>query len=96
MLPDMRTRTIQVRRVPKDVRRKLKARAKRQGVSLSADLRRELTLLSEQLAWEELFEEIDREDRTPTGIDWADEVRAGRDERDRETTERVLHDDPRS
>jgi hypothetical protein len=49
-------------------------------------LRRELSLLTEHLTWEELFDEIDQEDRVPSGIDWAEAVRTGREERDREPT----------
>ena len=86
MLLDMRTRTIRIRRVPNDVHRTLKARAKRDGRSLSDYLRRELSLLTEHLTWEELFDEIDQEDRVPSGIDWAEAVRTGREERDREPT----------
>jgi hypothetical protein len=96
MLLDMRTRTIQIRHVPKDVRRKLKARAKREGMSLSAYLRRELLLLSQQLSWEELFEGMDRENRSFDGlavVDSAELIREGREERDRELMGRILGDD---
>ena len=96
MLLDMRTRTIQIRRVPKDVRRKLMARARREGISLSDYLRRELELLSQQLSWEELFEEMDRENRSfdgLEGVDSADLIRQGREERDRELMGRILGDD---
>jgi hypothetical protein len=59
-------------------------------------LRRELLLLSEQLTWEELFEELDRENRSfdgLEGVDTAELIREGREERDRELMGRILGDD---
>ena len=70
--------------------------AKREGISLSDYLRRELLLLSQQLTWEELFEEMDRENRSfdgVEGIDSAELIRQGREERDRELMGRSLGDD---
>jgi antitoxin FitA len=96
MLLRMRTRMIQIRHVPEDVHRKLTERAKREGISLSDYLRRELLLLTEQLTWEELFEEIDRQGRAPEGlegIDSAELIRQGREERDRELMGRIVGDD---
>ncbi len=95
MLLRMKTRMIQIRHVPEDVHRKLTERAKREGISLSDYLRRELPLLSQQLSWEELFEEIDRETRRSRGegIDSAELIRQGREERDRELMGRILGDD---
>jgi hypothetical protein len=77
-----------------DVHRRLKDRARRQGMSLSDYLLQEVTLLSRQLSWEELFEEIDEEDPAPTGIDWAEAIREGREERDRELLGDVPRTDP--
>ena len=94
MLLRMKTRMIQIRHVPEDVHRRLKDRARRQGMSLSDYLRQEVTLLSRQLSWEELFEEIDEEDPAPTGIDWAETIREGREERDRELLGDVPRTDP--
>jgi hypothetical protein len=79
---------------PEDVHRKLKARAKRAGMSLSDYLLREVTVLSRQMSWDELFDEIDEQDPTPSGIDRAEAVREGRDERDRELLGGILPDDP--
>jgi antitoxin FitA len=96
MLLHMKTRMIQIRHVPDDVHRKLKERARRAGMSLSDYLRRELELLCEQLTWEELFEEMDREGRTPEGlegVDSAELIRQGREERDRELMGPILADD---
>jgi hypothetical protein len=85
----MRTRMIQIRHVPEDVHGKLKERARRAGMSLSDYLLQEVTVLSQQMSWEELFDEVDEDDPTPTGIDWAEAVREGREERDRELMGRV-------
>jgi hypothetical protein len=63
-------------------------------MSLSDYLLQEVTLLSRQLSWEELFEEIDEEDPAPTGIDWAEAIREGREERDRELLGDVPRTDP--
>jgi plasmid stability protein len=96
MVLHMKTRMIQIRHVPEDVHRKLTERAKREGISLSDYLRRELLLLSQQLTWEELFEEMDREGRTLEGlegIDSAELIRQGREERDRELMGPILGDD---
>jgi hypothetical protein len=93
MLLRMRTRMIQIRHVPEDVHRKLKERAKRQGMSLSDYLLQEITLLSTQLSWDELFDEIDEEDPVATGIDWVEAIREGREERDRELLGRTGRDD---
>jgi plasmid stability protein len=96
MLFGMETRMIQIRHVPEDVHRKLKERARREGMSLSDYLRRELLLITQQLSWEELFEEMDREGRAfegLEGIDSAELIRQGREERDRELMGRILGDD---
>ena len=87
---------IQIRHVPEDVHRRLKERAKREGISLSDYLLRELRLLTQQLTWEELFEEMDREGRTLDGledVDSAELIRQGREERDREVTGWLSGDD---
>jgi len=94
MLLRMRTRMIQIRHVPEDVHRTLTARARRAGMSLSDYLLQEVTVLSRQMSWEELFDEIDEEEPAPTGIDWATVIREGREERDREVRGEVAPDDP--
>jgi len=96
MLLRMKTRMIQIRHVPEEVHRRLKERARREGMSLSDYLRRELTQLSEQLTWVELFEELDHENRSFDGLEGVDTVeliRQGREERDRELMGRMLGDD---
>ena len=85
---------IQIRHVPEDVHARLKARAAAAGMSLSDYLLRELTFLASRPTWQEIFDEIDRENPVATGIDWAEAVREGREERDRELMERFTRDDP--
>jgi antitoxin FitA len=86
---------IQIRHVPEDVHRRLKERAKREGMSLSDYLLQEVTLLSEQLSWEELFEEIDRDGPALTeDVDTVELIRQGREERERELEARTLRDVP--
>jgi len=95
MLLRMRTRMIQIRHVPEDVHRRLKERAKREGMSLSDFLLQEMTLLSSQLSWEEVFEEIDRDGPAIDGeADTAEMIRQDREERERELEARTLRDIP--
>jgi antitoxin FitA len=95
MLLRMKTRMIQIRHVPEDVHRRLTERAKREGMSLSDYLRRELTLISEKLSWDELFEEIDRDGPVLLGdVDTVETIRQGREERDRELDARIMRDVP--
>jgi hypothetical protein len=46
------------------------------------------------MSWEELFQEIDRDQPAPTGIDWAQAIREDREERERELEARTLRDFP--
>jgi antitoxin FitA len=86
---------IQIRHVPEDVHRRLKEQAAQAGMSLSDYLLQEVTLLSTQLTWDELFEEIDRDGPALSGeADTAEEIRRGREERDRELDARILRDVP--
>jgi hypothetical protein len=86
---------IQIRHVPEDVHRRLKEQAAQAGMSLSDYLLQEVTLLSTQLTWDELFEEIDRDGPALSGdVDTAEEIRRGREERDRELDARILRDVP--
>jgi hypothetical protein len=96
MLLRMSTRMIQIRHVPEDVHRILKTRAKRAGMSLSDYLLQEVTVLSRQISWDELFDELDRENPAPTGIGWAEAIREGREERNRELLGRRPPDEPGS
>jgi hypothetical protein len=94
MLLRMSARMIQVRNVPDDVHRTLKARAAKAGMSLSDYLLRELTLLARRPTFEEIFEQIDRDGPALEGIDAAELVREGREERDRELVSGILRDLP--
>jgi hypothetical protein len=95
MLLRMKTRMIQIRHVPEDVHRRLKERAKREGMSLSDFLLQEVTLLSRQLSWEDVFEEIDRDGPAIDGdVDTAEMIRQDREERERELEARTLRDIP--
>lgn len=86
---------IQIRHVPEDVHRRLKERARREGMSLSDYLLQEVTLLSTQLSWDELFEEIDRDGPALVeDVDTVEEIRRGREERDRELDARTQRDVP--
>jgi hypothetical protein len=95
MLLRMKTRMIQIRHVPEDVHRRLKEQAAQAGMSLSDFLLQEVTLLSGQMSWEELFEEIDRDGPAlKEDVDTVEEIRLGREERDRELDARTLRDLP--
>lgn len=69
------SRTVQVRDVPDDVHRALKARADRAGLSLSEFLRAELAIIASRPSPEELMERLRRlptrkvpEDMSPAAI----------------------------
>jgi hypothetical protein len=85
---------IQIRHVPEDVHARLKARAAATGMSLSDYLLREITWLAGLPTWDEFFAEADPEGPTANDVDWAEVIREGREERDRELMERIWPDDP--
>jgi hypothetical protein len=77
------------------VHRRLKERAKREGRSLSDYLLQEIALLSTQLSWEELFEEIDRDGPAiEEDVDTAEMIRQDREERERELEARTMRGFP--
>jgi hypothetical protein len=77
------------------VQRRLKERAKREGMSLSDYLLQEIALLSTQLSWEELFEEIDRDGPAiEENVDTAEMIRQDREERERELEARTMRGFP--
>ena len=95
MLVRMKTRMIQIRHVPEDVHRRLKEQAAQAGMSLSDYLLQEVTLLSGQMSWDELFEEIDRDGPVLLGeADTAATIREDREERARELEARTLRSVP--
>ena len=64
-------------------------------MSLSDYLLQEVTLLSGQMSWEELFEEIDRDGPALLGaVDTAEMIRQDREERERELEARTLRGFP--
>ena len=75
---------IQIRNVPPDVHRMLKARAAKQGRSLSEYLLDELERLARTLTIDELEERIRDLPPVPASVSGADLVHAGREERERE------------
>lgn len=76
-----RMSTIQVRNVPEEVRRTLKARAAAAGQSLSEYVLSELTVLASQPTLEELTERIRLRGSVNPGISAAEILRAERDAR---------------
>jgi antitoxin FitA len=91
----MGTKMIQIRHVPEDVHARLKARAAAAGMSLSDYLLRELTWMAGLPTWDEFFAEADPEGPAANDVDWAEVVREGREERDRELMSRIWPDDPK-
>ena len=73
------SKMIQIRNVPDDVHKKLKAKAARQGLSLSEMLLREATQLADRPTFEELSERISR--REPANVSAEDIVAVIREAR---------------
>jgi len=71
---------IQVRNVPDDLHRALRARADREGTTLSELIARELPRIARTTTWEDVFAAIDR-DGPVAGPPAADLIRRDRDER---------------
>lgn len=69
---------IQVREVPDDVHRRLKARAAAEGRTLSELVRLELTDIARRPTLSEALERIAKREPAETGESGADAVRAGR------------------
>lgn len=74
-------KAIQIRDVPDDVHRTLKARAAREGRTLSELLRRELELIANRPSLEEVLDRIRAEEPVLEGESSAELVRRGRAER---------------
>ena len=72
---------IQVRDVPDDVHRKLKARAAQQGMSLSELVRRQLVELAERPTVDEIYERIRQLPPVELSESSAEVVRRAREER---------------
>ena len=83
---------LQVRDVPDDIHRKLKARAALEGKSLSDYLLDEIKLIVNRPTMEELFKELESLEPVDIG-DTVELIREIRDERTRELDERLGPDE---
>jgi antitoxin FitA len=79
---------IQIRNVPEDVHRTLKARAARQGMSLSEFLLAEVTELADRPTLAELTERVRSRSRVHLSPTPAELIRKGREERERQVDAR--------
>jgi antitoxin FitA len=75
------SRMIQIRNVPDELHRKLKARAAEQGLSLSDYLLRMAEREANTLTFEELSDRVRRRRRATIEISTADVIREARDDR---------------
>jgi len=75
---------IQIRNVPEDVHRTLKARASKQGMSLSEFLLAEVTDLADRPTLEELTERVMKRSRVRFSVPAAELIREAREERERQ------------
>lgn len=80
-VPNMAKKMIQLRHVPEDLHKKLKARAALAGMSLSDYLLQEIARLAERPTIAELWERIKRRPPVKSTINPADLVREERDRR---------------
>ena len=77
----MARKMIQIRNVPEELHRKLKARAAQAGMSLSDYLLREIRLVAEQPTVEEMFDRLRRLPPVELPVSAAQMVREDRDSR---------------
>ena len=80
---------IQIRNVPEDVHRTLKARAAKEGLSLSEYLRREVLDFAQRPTLAEVTERIRSRPMVRSEIPAADLIREAREERERELDDRL-------
>ena len=80
---------IQIRNVPEDVHRTLKARAAREGLSLSEYLRREVLDFAQRPTLAEVTERIRSRPMVRSEIPAADLIREAREEREHELDDRL-------
>ena len=73
-----------MRDVSEDVHRKLKARAAKQGMSLSEFLLAEVTYLADRPTLEELTERVMKRSRVHFSVPAAELIREAREERERQ------------
>jgi plasmid stability protein len=77
----MKQKMIQIRHVPEDLHRKLKARAANAGMPLSDYLLREIRRVAEQPTIEELWDRIKQRGSVELQVGAADLIREDRDAR---------------
>jgi antitoxin FitA len=80
---------VQIRDVPEEIHRKLKARAAEEGMSLSSYALRELRKSAERLTNKEIMERLAALPPIVTKTSSVDMVREGREERERELDRRI-------
>ena len=80
---------IQIRNVPEDVHRKLKARAAHEGMSLSEYLLRDVVELASRPTLEEMVERVRSRPLARTKVSAAELIREAREERGRELDDRL-------
>ena len=80
---------IQIRNVPEDVHRTLKARAAKEGMSLSEYLLRDVVELARRPTLEEITERIRSRPMIQSDFSAADALREAREERERELDARL-------
>jgi antitoxin FitA len=83
---------IQIRNVPEDVHRTLKARAAKAGMSLSEYLLKGLVDQARRPTWDEITERIQRRPPVHLRMSAAEAIRAEREERERSLGDRHLAD----
>lgn len=84
-----KTVMVQVRNVPVEIHRKLKARAAEEGISLSEYVLRDMRKSAERLTNKEIMERLAKLPPIITKTSSADMVRQAREERIRELDERI-------
>jgi plasmid stability protein len=80
---------IQIRNVPEDVHRTLKARAAKEGMSLSEYLLRDVVELAQRPTLDEVLERIRSRPMIDSDFSAADALREAREERERELDARM-------
>jgi antitoxin FitA len=80
---------IQVRNVPDDIHRKLKARAAEAGISLSEYLKREISTMVEKPTLADVVERIRSRELYDLDVDVAEIIKDEREQRDRELFDRA-------
>jgi hypothetical protein len=72
-------KTIQIRRVPDDLHRALKARAASEGITMSELIRRELPCIAHRPSLDQILERIKRREPVTRGLSSAELIRRDRE-----------------